>query len=239
MRAGRSRTHDGRRASRTTSRCSRTSRASCPRPSAGRSPPTSPRARRAPRSVRRLESGRDALRAAPLLELPEAARRELLRELPERRERFDFLAPFRHGLARAAPALAALVLIAGVVALATRSKRAATTKRAGTRRSRRAEGRPPRRRPPRAARRRRGRRRPCPDAEGSRTSGRPGARPAAGGCPLPSQLGLSSGRPGGRGRRHGQGGRSPGRARGPPPRRRRRLCEVGQRVEGSRLKEGA
>jgi Putative zinc-finger len=70
-------------------------------------------------SVRLLESGRDALRDAPLLELPEPTRRELLSSLPERRERFDFLAPFRHGLGRAVPALAALVLVAGVVALAT------------------------------------------------------------------------------------------------------------------------
>jgi hypothetical protein len=74
-------------------------------------------------SVRLLESGRDALRAAPLLELPEATRREVLRGLPERRERFDFLAPFRHGLGRAAPALVALVLVAGVVALATQVDR--------------------------------------------------------------------------------------------------------------------
>jgi anti-sigma factor RsiW len=69
--------------------------------------------------VRLLETGRDALRAAPLLELPEARRQALLHRLPERRDWLSFLEPFRVGLRRAVPALAALVLVAGIVALAT------------------------------------------------------------------------------------------------------------------------
>jgi hypothetical protein len=74
-------------------------------------------------SVHRLQTAREALRAARLLELPEARRSELVQSLPERKERFGFLEPFRHGLGRAAPALAALVLIAGIVALATQAGR--------------------------------------------------------------------------------------------------------------------
>jgi anti-sigma factor RsiW len=72
-------------------------------------------------SVRRLETAREALRSAPLFELPEGRRSALIRRLPERKERFGFLDPFRHGLARAAPALAALVLIGGIVAVATQT----------------------------------------------------------------------------------------------------------------------
>jgi hypothetical protein len=72
-------------------------------------------------TVRRLQTARETLRAAPLLELPEARRRALYRRLPERKERFGFLEPFRHGLGRAVPALAALVLIAGIIALATQA----------------------------------------------------------------------------------------------------------------------
>jgi hypothetical protein len=66
--------------------------------------------------VRLLEAGRDALRSAPLLELGEERRRELISSLPERRER---RAAFSRRLGPAAVAAAALVLVAGIVALAT------------------------------------------------------------------------------------------------------------------------
>jgi anti-sigma factor RsiW len=66
--------------------------------------------------VRLLEAGRDALRSAPLLELGEERRRELVASLPERRERW---APLRGRLGPAAAAAAALVFVAGIVALAT------------------------------------------------------------------------------------------------------------------------
>jgi anti-sigma factor RsiW len=69
--------------------------------------------------VRLLEAGREALAAAPHLELPEERRRALFRRLPDRPQRFGFLEPFRHGLTRAAPALAALLLVAVFVAFAT------------------------------------------------------------------------------------------------------------------------
>lgn len=73
-------------------------------------------------TVHLLETSREALRSAPLLELPEARRREVLDRLPERRERLGFLEPFRHGLMRAVPALVALLLIGGIVALATQGR---------------------------------------------------------------------------------------------------------------------
>jgi hypothetical protein len=66
--------------------------------------------------VRLLQAGRDALRSAPLLELGEERRKELIAALPERRER---RAPFFRRLQPAAAAAAALVLVAGIVALAT------------------------------------------------------------------------------------------------------------------------
>lgn len=67
-------------------------------------------------TVRRLEVARDALRAAPLLELPEERRKAIVAALPARRERW---APFRERLGPAAAAAAALLLVAGIVALAT------------------------------------------------------------------------------------------------------------------------
>jgi anti-sigma factor RsiW len=70
-------------------------------------------------AVRRLQTAREALRSSPLLELPDERRSALYRRLPERKERFGFLEPFRHGLGRAVPALVGLVLIAGIIALAT------------------------------------------------------------------------------------------------------------------------
>jgi len=68
--------------------------------------------------VRQVEAGRDALHAAPLLELSEVRRREIVASLPERRERGSFFAPLRR-LGPALPAAAALLLVAGFVALAT------------------------------------------------------------------------------------------------------------------------
>lgn len=72
--------------------------------------------------ARRLEAGRDALRAAPLLELPEERRRTILASLPAREERRGFFAPLRR-LGPALPAAAALVLVAALVALATQLPR--------------------------------------------------------------------------------------------------------------------
>jgi hypothetical protein len=66
--------------------------------------------------IRLLEAGRDALRSAPLLELGQERRRELVAALPERPERRSRL--FAR-LGPAAAAAAALVLVAGIVALAT------------------------------------------------------------------------------------------------------------------------
>lgn len=67
---------------------------------------------------RRLESGRDALRGSPLLELSEERRRTIVASLPARKEARSFLAPLRR-LGPALPAAAALLLVAGFVALAT------------------------------------------------------------------------------------------------------------------------
>jgi hypothetical protein len=67
--------------------------------------------------VRRLEAGRDALRAAPLLELPEERRRELLSGLPERPDRWRLFRPVRRALVVAAPVAGAAVLV-GVFVLA-------------------------------------------------------------------------------------------------------------------------
>lgn len=66
--------------------------------------------------VRLLEVAREALRAAPLLELTAERRRAIVAALPERRDR---LAPFRARFGPAAAAAAALILVAGLVALAT------------------------------------------------------------------------------------------------------------------------
>jgi hypothetical protein len=65
-----------------------------------------------------LVAGRNALRNAPLLELSEEHRRAIVASLPARRERASFFAPvLRRGPALAAAA--ALVLVAGFIALAT------------------------------------------------------------------------------------------------------------------------
>ena len=62
-------------------------------------------------SVRRLEAGRDALRASPLLELPEDVRREALAGLPERRDRWRPFRPVRRAILVAAPVAAAAAFI--------------------------------------------------------------------------------------------------------------------------------
>jgi len=62
-------------------------------------------------SVRRLEAGRDALRAAPPLELPEERRREALGGLPERRDPWRPFRPVRRAILVAAPVAAAAAFV--------------------------------------------------------------------------------------------------------------------------------
>ncbi|HSK15254.1 MAG TPA: zf-HC2 domain-containing protein [Gaiellaceae bacterium] len=66
-----------------------------------------------------LAAGRKALRAAPLLELPEERRRETIAALPERREPWRAFRPVRRWVVVAAPATAAAALAAVVVLAAT------------------------------------------------------------------------------------------------------------------------
>jgi hypothetical protein len=68
--------------------------------------------------ARRLESGRDALRASPLLELSEERRQAIVASFPARKEARSFFAPLRR-LGPALPAAAVLLLVAAFVALAT------------------------------------------------------------------------------------------------------------------------
>jgi anti-sigma factor RsiW len=67
--------------------------------------------------IRRLEAGRDALRAAPPLELPDPRRAEILSTLPEHPERWRLFQPVKRALVVAAPVAAAAALI-GVFVLA-------------------------------------------------------------------------------------------------------------------------
>jgi len=67
--------------------------------------------------VRRLEAGRAVLRSAPLLELPEARRRELLASLPEHPDRWRPFRPLKRVLVVVAPVAAAAALV-GVLVLA-------------------------------------------------------------------------------------------------------------------------
>ncbi|MGH3018855.1 MAG: anti-sigma factor family protein [Gaiellaceae bacterium] len=62
-------------------------------------------------SVRRLEAGRAALRASPLLELPEERRREALAALPERRDPWRPFRPVRRAILVAAPVAAAAAFV--------------------------------------------------------------------------------------------------------------------------------
>ncbi len=67
--------------------------------------------------IRRLETARDALRAAPLLELPEQRRAEIMAGLPERRDPWRRFRPAKRVLVIAVPVAAAAAL-AGVFVLA-------------------------------------------------------------------------------------------------------------------------
>lgn len=62
-------------------------------------------------SVRRLEAGRDALRASPLLELPANVREETLARLPERRDPWRPFRPVRRAILVAAPIAAAAAFV--------------------------------------------------------------------------------------------------------------------------------
>jgi anti-sigma factor RsiW len=62
-------------------------------------------------SVRLLEAGRAALRAAPLLELPDERREAILAALPERRDPWRIFRPARRSLVVAAPVAAAAALV--------------------------------------------------------------------------------------------------------------------------------
>jgi anti-sigma factor RsiW len=61
--------------------------------------------------VRRLEAGRDALKAAPLLELPGGRREEIMASLPERRDPWRLFRPAKRVLVIAAPVAAAAALV--------------------------------------------------------------------------------------------------------------------------------
>ena len=61
--------------------------------------------------VRRLEAGRDALKAAPLLELPDGRREEIMASLPERRDPWRLFRPAKRVLVIAAPVAAAAALV--------------------------------------------------------------------------------------------------------------------------------
>ena len=67
--------------------------------------------------IRRLEAGRDALVAAPLLDLPEDRRDAILGSLPERPDRWKLFRPVKRALVVAAPVAGAAALI-GVFVLA-------------------------------------------------------------------------------------------------------------------------
>jgi anti-sigma factor RsiW len=67
--------------------------------------------------VRRLESGREALRAAPHLELSEDRKQTIMSSLPERPDPWGFLRPVKRALVVAAPVAAAAALV-GVFVLA-------------------------------------------------------------------------------------------------------------------------
>ena len=67
--------------------------------------------------VRRLETGRNALQAAPLLELPSGRRETIIASLPERRDPWRHLRPAKRAFVIAAPVAAAAALV-GVFVLA-------------------------------------------------------------------------------------------------------------------------
>jgi hypothetical protein len=65
--------------------------------------------------VRRLEAGRDALQAAPLLELPDQQRAQILSALPERPDPWRLFRPLKRAFVVAAPAAAAATVLAALV----------------------------------------------------------------------------------------------------------------------------
>lgn len=67
--------------------------------------------------VQRLETGRAALRAAPMLELSQERRGEILAALPDRRDRWRRFRPVKRAVVIAAPVAAAAALV-GVFVLA-------------------------------------------------------------------------------------------------------------------------
>jgi hypothetical protein len=67
--------------------------------------------------VRRLETGREALRAAPMLELSGDRRQDILASLPERRDPWRLFRPAKRALVIAAPVAAAAAFV-GVFVLA-------------------------------------------------------------------------------------------------------------------------
>lgn len=70
-------------------------------------------------SVRRLEAARDALRASPLLELPEERRRDTIAALPGRRDPWRPFRPVRRAILVAAPVAAAAAFVGVFVLAAT------------------------------------------------------------------------------------------------------------------------
>ena len=71
------------------------------------------------KQVRQLEAGREALRAAPLLDLPEDRRDAILTSLPERPDRWKLFRPVKRALVVAAPVAGAAALIAVFVLAGT------------------------------------------------------------------------------------------------------------------------
>jgi anti-sigma factor RsiW len=65
--------------------------------------------------VRRLEAGRDALQAAPLLELADARRAEILSALPDRPDPWRLFRPVKRALVVAAPVAAAGAVFAALI----------------------------------------------------------------------------------------------------------------------------
>ena len=61
--------------------------------------------------IRRLEAGRDALQAAPLLELAGNRREQIMASLPERRDPWRLFRPAKRALVIAAPVAAAAALV--------------------------------------------------------------------------------------------------------------------------------
>jgi hypothetical protein len=65
--------------------------------------------------VRRLEAGRDALQAAPLLELADARRAEILSALPDRPDPWRLFRPVKRAVVVAVPVAAAAAVFAALI----------------------------------------------------------------------------------------------------------------------------